>query len=143
MGDTREEGFPKERCSDCGKIGCCVEHWGSFVVPGEKGFFCWFCWFMRQSTNKGKELGVKPPMESEDLRHFTLKVTTLDGSVYDLKKPNKKGLRGVSCSKYDFGYNLCKILLLEEGRSLCFWEHNTENDSKGWSSSVVVKIEKF
>ena len=143
MVDTLGGNFSGEECSDCGKIDCCFQHWGSLVASGENGFFCWFCWFMRQSTNKGKKLGIKPPMESEELKVSALKVITISGSVYILKKPNEEGLRRVSCSKYDFGFSLCKILLLEKGRSFCFWEYNTENDSKGWSSSVVVKIEKL
>ena len=139
--DTIRGDFSEEKCNDCGKIGCCFNHWGPLVVPGEKGSFCWFCWFMRQSTNKGKPLGVKPPMEVKELRSSSLKVITISGSIYNLKQPNKEGLRSISCNKHNLGFSLCKILLLEIGRSFCFWEYNIGNESKGWSSSLVVKIE--
>lgn len=143
MADTIRGSFPEKTCSDCSRKGCWFTHWGPLVPKGESGSFCWFCWTLRLSSNQGKPLGQQPPGEAKELKNSCLKITTKNGSVYRLEKPNEKGLRKISCKSRVLGFGLCKILLLEMGESFCVWEYNAENAAKGWSTSLVVKIQKI
>ena len=88
-------------------------------------------------------MGRKPPGEKEEFKSFYLKITTQNGFVYKLEKPNKDGLRRISCKNRNLYFSLCKILLLEMNESFCVWEYNPESMAKGLSTSPVVKIEKI
>ena len=143
MADTIRGSFPEKQCSDCGRIGCWFIHDGPLVPNGESGSFCWFCWGLRNTFNRGKPLGAMPPGEDIRFRNSYLKITTKNGSTYRLEEPNEEGLRKISCKTRVLGFTLCKILLLEMGESFCVWEYNIENGAKGWSTSPVVKIEKI
>ena len=143
MRDTIRGSFPEKICSDCGKRGCWFLHRGPLVPKGESGYFCWFCWLLRQTFNRGKPLGRKPPGEAKEFKNSYLKITTRNGSVYRLEKPNEEGLRRISCNTRKLDFSLCEILLLEMGESFCVWNYNIENYAKGWSTSPIVKIEKI
>ena len=55
MADTIRGNFPDEECSDCGKKGCVVKHWGPLVPPGEVAFLCVTCLHLRSESSKKKE----------------------------------------------------------------------------------------
>ena len=143
MVDTICFSFSEKKCSDCGKIGCCFTYSGPLVPNGECASFCWFCWGLRLMSNKGKPLGIKPPGEKEEFKNHCLRITTRNNFIYRLEKPNKEGLRRISCSDDVLGFGLCKILLLEMNEPFSIWEYNIENTAKGRQTSPVVKIEKF
>lgn len=142
IADTIRGSFPEKICSDCGKKGCMFSHWGPLVPKGESGSFCWFCWSLRQTVNRRKPLGIKPPGEAKELQKTSLKITTENGSVYRLTEPNKENLRKIYCDNRDLDFTLCKILLLKKGESFCVWQYNAENRSDAWQTSPVIKIEK-
>ena len=43
MADTAIQEKPNTLCSDCGKKGTSISHWGPMVPPGEVGDFCVRC----------------------------------------------------------------------------------------------------
>ena len=143
MANTTRGSFSEKKCGDCGKMGCCFVHHAPLVPEGEISTFCWFCGQLRQTLNRGKPLGISPPGEEKEFKNSYLKITTKNGFVYRLEKPNEDGLRRISCKDRNLYFSLCKILLLEMNESFCVWEYNPENMAKGLSTSLVVKIEKI
>lgn len=69
MADTVRGDFSNEECSDCGKKGCVVKHWGPLVPPGEVAYLCDPCLSLRNNSyEKGedpKPLGANLPEASE------------------------------------------------------------------------------
>jgi len=63
MADTVKGDWPNACCSDCGKIGCVIKHWGPLVPGGESGSFCVDCFTLRkidaERGNPPKQVGYK------------------------------------------------------------------------------------
>jgi len=145
LADTRRGDFPKEKCDDCGRPGCCFQHWGSLVPNGESGNFCIFCWEERQRRRGGTPLGIKPPGVPEQFLDKAITVTTKSGSIYKFGLPNEKGLRSISYNKAELGFERCDIICLVIGRPFFLRPHDFgENCSPFHAriSSPVVLIEQ-
>lgn len=56
MADTVRGDFPDSYCSDCGRRGCALFHWGPLVPEGKTGYFCAPCFRQRgEDRDSGKE----------------------------------------------------------------------------------------
>lgn len=56
MADTVRGDFPDAYCSDCGRKGCILSHWGPLVPNGKTGYFCASCFRQRAEDGRvGKE----------------------------------------------------------------------------------------
>ncbi|HXK31977.1 MAG TPA: hypothetical protein VJ378_00675 [Candidatus Paceibacterota bacterium] len=144
MADTQRGGLEDVNCSDCGEKGCVFKHWGDLVPEGKIGYFCWFCWKVRdEASGRGgtpKPLGVQPPGIPEEFLDKKVKVTTESGSIYELDLTDNKQERIVSCNRRKLHFSRTRVICLTIGNSL-FLRPRDGSIADLWWTSPVISIE--
>ena len=143
MPDTMCGDFQDLICSDCGEKGCMLEHWGKLVPKGTKALLCGFCWEEREWRNReGKEpfpLGVQPPGIPEDLKNYSLMVTTASKSIYHLGLTEDKNERFVSRNIGGITFSRARVMCLKIGERLVL----KPRDGKDLSLLVTTLVDKI
>ena len=144
MADTLRGDFQDKKCSDCGEMGCCFQHWGPLVPNGKTGSFCGFCWTERINANdrgeNPKPLGAQPPGIPEEFLNKKIRLTTKSGSIYELDLTEVNSERTISCDRRKLHFTRARVICLAIGKSL-FLKPRDGRDSDLWWTSSVVSIE--